>query len=64
MEKFTGFLQGFAADETGATMVEYSILGGLAASLMILALLGVSDGMGTAWSYLTGTLAAETPFAN
>lgn len=64
MAKLVGYLKDFTADEVGATIVEYSILGGLAASLMILALLGVSDSLGAAWGYLTGALPAETPFTN
>lgn len=46
------------ADESGATTVEYAILGGLAASLLVLAALGVSDLLGHAWSFLSG----EVPF--
>jgi len=53
----------FAADEAGATMVEYAIIGGLAASLMVLAILGVSDLLADAWSYVAAILLGETPFA-
>ncbi len=51
------------ADESGATMVEYAILGGLTASLLVLAILGVSDLLADAWAYLAATLLGETPFA-
>ncbi len=51
------------ADESGATMVEYAILGGLTASLLVLAVLGVSDLLTDAWAYLAATILGETPFA-
>ena len=57
------YLRGFCADESGATMVEYAILGGLAASLLVLAALGVSDMLVGVWTYLADTLPGEIPFA-
>lgn len=44
-------------------MVEYAIMGGLAASLLVLAVLGISDLLADAWSFLAATLLGETPFA-
>ncbi len=44
-------------------MVEYAILGGLSASLLVLAVLGVSDLLADAWAYLAATILGETPFA-
>jgi len=44
-------------------MVEYAIMGGLAVSLLILAVLGVSDLLADAWAYVTAILLGETPFA-
>lgn len=44
-------------------MVEYAIMGGLAASLLVLALLGVSDLLADVWSYVAAILLGETPFA-
>lgn len=60
--KLIAVLKTFGADESGATMVEYAIMGGLTASLLVLALLGVSDLLADAWAYLAGTLLGETPF--
>jgi Flp pilus assembly pilin Flp len=57
------YLKEFCADESGATMVEYAILGGLAASLLVLTILGVSDLLVGAWTYLADTLPGEIPFA-
>ena len=63
VSKFIEFCRDFCADETGATMVEYAIMGGLAASLMVLAVLGISDLLADAWSFLAATLLGETPFS-
>jgi Flp pilus assembly pilin Flp len=63
MSKFVLFFRAYAADEAGATMVEYAIMGGLAASLLVLAVLGVSDLLADAWAYVAAILLGETPFA-
>jgi len=63
VSKFVLVFRDFAADEAGATMVEYAIMGGLAASLLVLAILGVSDLLADAWSYVAAILLGETPFA-
>lgn len=63
MTKLITCLKTFGADESGATMVEYAILGGLTASLLVLAILGVSDMLAEAWAFLAATLLGETPFA-
>ena len=61
--KFIAVLKAMATDECGATTVEYAILGGLTASLLVLAFLGLSDLMAGVWAFLTDTLLSETPFA-
>ncbi len=61
--KLIAVLKAFGADESGATMVEYAIMGGLTASLLVLAILGASELLADAWTYLAGTLLGETPFA-
>ena len=63
LTKLVTSLKAFVADESGATMVEYAIMGGLTASLLVLAILGVSDLLADAWTYLAATLLGETPFA-
>ena len=63
MTRFVTYMKEFRADESGATMVEYAILGGLAASLLVLAVLGVSDMLVGVWTYLADTLPGEIPFA-
>ena len=63
MTKLVTFLKTAGADESGATMVEYAIMGGLMASLLVLAILGVADLLADGWSYLAGILLGETPFA-
>ena len=63
MAKLGTSLKALVADESGATMVEYAIMGGLTASLLVLAVLGVSDLLADVWTYLAGTLLGETPFA-
>ena len=61
--KFIAVLKTMVADESGATMVEYAILGGLSASLLVLAFLGISDLLTDVWAFLADTLLGETPFA-
>jgi Flp pilus assembly pilin Flp len=61
--KLVAVIKTIVADESGATMVEYAILGGLTASLLVLAVLGVSDLLAESWTYLAGILLGETPFA-
>ena len=63
LTKLIAVLKTFVADESGATKVEYAIMGGLSASLLVLAILGVSELLADAWTYLAGTLLGETPFA-
>jgi Flp pilus assembly pilin Flp len=63
LTKFITCLKTFGTDQSGATMVEYAIMGGLSASLLVLAILGVSDLLADAWTYLAGMLLGETPFA-
>lgn len=63
MTKFVSHLRAVVADESGATMVEYAIMAGLTASLLVLAILGVSDLLADAWNYLAAVILGETPFA-
>lgn len=63
MTKFVTFLKTFHADESGATMVEYSIMIGLIAALLIVALLTVSGYLENAWTTLEGHLAGSAPFS-
>jgi len=62
MTKLVTFLKTFSADESGATMVEYAIMIGLIAALLIVALLLVSGYLVNAWTYLTDQLGTQTPF--
>lgn len=64
MTKLVTFLKSFGADESGATMVEYAIMVGLIAALLIVAILGVSDYLANAWNFLASQLSAEAPFAS
>ena len=62
LTNFVSYLRAAIADESGATMVEYAIMAGLTASLLVLAILGVSDLLADAWDYLAAVLLGETPF--
>lgn len=62
MTKLVTFLKTFGADESGATMVEYAIMIGLIAALLIVAILMISGYLVNAWQYLESSLAGTTPF--
>jgi pilus assembly protein Flp/PilA len=64
MTKLVTFLKTFGADESGATMVEYAIMVGLIAALLIAAILGVSDYLANAWEHLKTELTGVTPFSS
>ena len=61
--KLVAVLKTMAADESGATMVEYAIMGGLTATLLVLAILGVSDMLTDVWAYVASMVLGEIPFA-
>ena len=63
MTKLVTFLKTFGADESGATMVEYAIMIGLIAALLIVAILTISGYLVNAWEFLESSLQGSTPFS-
>ena len=59
MTKLRLFLDQFAADESGATMVEYSILIGLITVVAIALIAAVGTWVRTAWTNVNAALAAN-----
>ena len=59
MKRITAFLDYFAADESGATMVEYTILIGLITVVAIALIAAVGTWVQNAWTSVNTTLAAS-----
>jgi len=59
MAKLIRYLDRFAADESGATMVEYTILIGLITVVAIALIASVGTWVKNAWTVVNSTLAAS-----
>jgi pilus assembly protein Flp/PilA len=59
MTKLVGFLDRFAADESAATMVEYTILIGLITVVAIALIAAVGTWVKNAWVSVNTTLGAQ-----
>ena len=59
MKRITAFLDYFATDESGATMVEYTILIGLITVVAIALIAAVGTWVQNAWTSVNSTLAAS-----
>ena len=59
MKTISAFLHRFAADESGATMVEYTILIGLITVVAIALIAAVGTWVQNAWTVVNSTLAAS-----
>ena len=57
MSKFVGFMDRFLADESGATMVEYTILIGLITVVAIALIAAVGQWVKNAWTAVNSALA-------
>ena len=60
MGKLVKFLDRFAADESGATMVEYTILIGLITAVAIALIAAVGQWVKSAWTTVNSTLQATS----
>ena len=59
MTKITAFLSRLASDDTGATMVEYTILIGLITVVAIALIAAVGTWVQNAWTVVNSTLASS-----
>ena len=61
MTKLINIVKSFTSDESGAAMVEYSILIGLISALVILLIVFAGEWVNTAWITLTTALNGGVP---
>jgi pilus assembly protein Flp/PilA len=60
MQRLTVFLREFVESDDGVTAMEYALLGGLIAVVIVVAVSSVGTGVNSLFTYVAGQMAAAT----
>lgn len=63
MQRLTAFLREFVESDDGVTAMEYALLGGLIAVVIVVAVTGVGTGVNTLFTFVAGELSNATTTA-